>query len=342
VDIDLERGWRGPTIAEIARASGVGTATVDRVLNGRDGVREVTRKKVLAALAELGGRVEAKSGEALRRIAFLTDSGMSFNRTLEEAVHQYCSADQSIECPFTAVTTAQVEPVKFAQMIERAADDADGLVVVAREDLIINRAMRNVAQRGVPVVCLTTDLPNSGRIAYIGSDQASAGATAAYLMGPVVGQRQGKILLVYSAPYRCQEEREIGFRRVLRSEFAHLEIDERVNSHDDTDYVYRNVIKYIEDHGAPIGIYNVAGGNLGIGRVLQDRGLGGKVSFIGHELNANSRMLLESGLMHFTIGHDVDREVTQSIEYISALLNKRPLPAPAPTRVRIFTKYNCL
>lgn len=332
------RGWRSPTIAEIARAAGVGTATVDRVLNGRSQVRDATRKKVMAALDRLA---QPDAAAARRwRIGFLSDSGASFNATLQSAVEDAAETWPGT-ISFTGVTTFQVDPVKFANLIERTAEQADGLIVVAREDLTINRALRNVAARRIPVVCLTTDLPNSGRAAYVGSDQIAAGATAAYLMGQAVGNRGGRILLVYSAPYRGQEERELGFRRVLRSEFPLLDVDERVNSNDNTDFVFRNVMRYIEDHGAPAGVYNTAGGNAGIGRALEEAGLAGQAIFIGHELNANSRMLLESGVMHFAIGHDVEREVGQSIDYITALLDKRPAPPLTPTRVRIYTKYSC-
>jgi LacI family transcriptional regulator len=332
--------WRGPTIAEIAAASGVGTATVDRVLNGRGGVREVTRTKVLDALAQFGtGPVADAPGR--RKIAVLTDSGVSFNRSLQEAAEEYGVAHPGVGFGFTAVQTAEVDPIKFAQLIERTGGEADGLIVVAREDLMINRAIRAVTGRGVPVVCITTDLPNSNRTAYVGSDQTNAGATAAYLMGRILGERPGKILLVYSAPYRSQEERELGFRRVLRSEFTHLRVEERVSSNDHAEYSHRSVRKYIAEHGPPIGVYNVAGGNLGIARALEDEGLKGKVVFIGHELNTNSRMLLESGGMDFVVGHDVDREVAQSVEVIEAFLDKRPLPDLVQTKVRVYTKYSC-
>ena len=79
-----QRPWRGPTIGEIAKASRVGTATVDRVLNGRDSVRETTRMKVLAALAHLSGGAEPGGEAPRRRISFVCDSGVSFNRTLQE------------------------------------------------------------------------------------------------------------------------------------------------------------------------------------------------------------------------------------------------------------------
>ncbi|MBI3674697.1 MAG: substrate-binding domain-containing protein [Rhizobiales bacterium] len=295
---------------------------------------------MLAAFSRLGGNATETAAPKARRIAFLSDSGTSFNRTLEMAVESHCRGNGGVECPFTGVTTAKVDPIKFANPIERTAEEAEALVIVAREDLMINRAIRAVMARKVPVVCLTTDLPASGRTAYVGSDQTGAGATAAYLMGQAVGNLDGKILLVYSAPYRSQEERELGFRRVLRSEFPRLEVDERVNSNDDTDYVYRNVVRYIEDHGAPAGIYNVAAGNIGIGRALGDFNLQGKVVFIGHELNFNSRMLLETGVMNFVIGHDVAAEVAHAIDFVTALLDKRPLPALGHTRVRIYTKYS--
>ena len=43
-----------PTIADIARQAGVGTATVDRVLNRRPGVNAETVQRVLQVVAELG------------------------------------------------------------------------------------------------------------------------------------------------------------------------------------------------------------------------------------------------------------------------------------------------
>ena len=47
------------TVAEIAKWAGVGTATVDRVLNGRQGVREETRQRVMQAKAAIEQGVPA-------------------------------------------------------------------------------------------------------------------------------------------------------------------------------------------------------------------------------------------------------------------------------------------
>ena len=52
-----------PTVNDIARVAGVSLATVDRVLNGRPGVRSSTVEKVQKAIAELGygGAVRVRS-----------------------------------------------------------------------------------------------------------------------------------------------------------------------------------------------------------------------------------------------------------------------------------------
>lgn len=334
------RPWRTPTIAQIAQAAHVGTATVDRVLNGRDRVREATRAKVMDALARLTRGATAPDTPDHPTIMFLSDSGISFNASLQQAVSRCDEAHPRTDIRFEGVHTADFEAPVFAKMIERAAEKADGIVIVAREDLMINRALRAVSKR-IPIVCVTTDLPNSGRVAYVGNDQTSAGSAAAHLMGRLVGDKAGKVLIVISAPYRVQEERELGFRRVLRSDFTHLEIDDRVNSNDDADYSYRNVMQYLRTHGAPLGVYNVAGGNLGIGRALEASGLAGKTVFIGHELNANSRTLLETGLMDIVIGHDVDHEVALAVKAIEAAWNGLPLPAGS-TEIKVHTKFNCI
>ena len=52
------------TIAEIARNAGVGTATVDRVLNGRTGVNSETERKVLQAIDNLGTPIVTRSGRS--------------------------------------------------------------------------------------------------------------------------------------------------------------------------------------------------------------------------------------------------------------------------------------
>lgn len=64
---------RRPTLADVARAAGVSTATASKALNGRLDVATSTRDRVLAAVAALGYRTSPSPGPARRALAVVFD-----------------------------------------------------------------------------------------------------------------------------------------------------------------------------------------------------------------------------------------------------------------------------
>ena len=337
----MRRGsWQGPTIAEIAAEAGVSTATVDRVVNGRGGVAPDKVQAVRAALERQQGPAVPAEAPSIR-LGFACDSGQTFTATLVQALERVMAEDPGLSLESFTQPTAEVDPADFAERLAAMLSRCDGLLLVAREHFAINRAVQAGMADGTPVVCLTTDLPGSGRTAYVGMDQERAGSTAAWLMGRLAGGRRGRIVLVASAPYRCQEEREIGFRRVLRTEFPALSVEESIHSSDDPDTAHATMRRVLAAGPAPLGVYNTAGGNVGIARAIAEAGLTG-VAFIGHELNENSARLLEEGGMDAVLSHDVAAELRQAIAIIRGRLAGEPAPeeSAAPARPLIVTKYN--
>lgn len=126
----------------------------------------------------------------------------------------------------------------------------------------------------------------------------------------------------------------MGFRRVLRSAFPHLRIDERVTSDDVPEHTFEQVARYIETQGAPAAIYNVAGANRGVAKALERAGVGETTMFVGHELTPPSRALLESGLMDYVISHDFERELETAMRWIADhRQGVRTEPSPSPVLV---------
>ena len=331
--------WRGPTISEIAEVAGVGSATVDRVLNNRPGGSEKTRRRVRDAFEKLS----AERGAADRPLTLrlYCDSGASFNALMEQAVDRANRTLPGVQIDGQYVSTHQMDPMQFARKIEDEGAEADGVIVIAREHPAINRAVRKLVGNGHPVVALTTDLPSSRRLAYIGNDQYAAGSVAAHLIGRALPEKRNNILLMMSVPFRSQQEREMGFRRVLRSEFPHLKIEERVTSDDSTETTREQLAAYVEAHGCPAAIYNLAGANRGVAEALENRGKTHDTIFVGHELTQYSRALLESGVMDYVISHDFTAEVTSAAEWIRSQLGGTEMSEPAATQISIHTRYNC-
>ncbi len=325
---------RGPSVAEIAVLAGVGTATVDRVLNLRGQVTDDMRHRVLEALGRLQSRPEKK-----RRITFLCESGDSFNRSLTEAVSAVGWRRQDLELAVRTFASMEVQLIQFAQEIEREAEISDGIVLVAREDAHVVRAASAVRRRGKPVVCLATDLKPFCRNGFVGSDEHAAGAAAAELLGKLIRVPNGRVLFIHCGTYHAAKDREDGFRTTLARDFAHLSIIDRLDVRNDPQVAHDAVLDHIRRRGAPEGIYSVAGGNSGVGRALEDAGISNDVIFIGHELNANSRALLASGAMDYLIGRDQEREVMLSLAMIEAAMDGRPHHDRDKTQVRIISRH---
>jgi LacI family transcriptional regulator len=338
LDGGKKSAWKGPTVREIAAVAGVGPATVDRVVNNRPGVREKTRRRVQEALDKLSH--EQSSAVASCTIRLFCESGETFNSAMALAEQE---ANRSI--PGAAVhgaylATSLFEPMSFAHRIFEEGRSADGVVVVAREHPAVNRAIRKLVGQGVRVVCLTTDLPSSRRSAYVGNDQYAAGCVAGHLIGNALQQEQRRILVVMSVPFRCQQEREMGFRRVLRSDFPHLRVDDRVISDDVPETTFEHIMKYIETNGRPAAVYNVAGANRGVAMALERSGCEAETVFVGHELTSRSRELLESGTMDYVISHDFSGELAAAVRWIQEC-REGVSTAPSYSPILVHTRYNC-
>lgn len=329
--------WKGPTIKEIADLSGLGVATVDRVLNGRAGVRNETRARVQAALFKLQHSASS-SGDL--NITLLCESGKTFNSAVSDAVNVTNRSQPGVSVSGIFAETNQSDPQSLAGSIIDAGKNSDGLVLIAREHPAINHAVRTVCRDGVPVVCLTTDLPSSRRSAYVGNDQYAAGSVAAQLIGQSLTKTRQRILIVMSVAFRCQQEREMGFRRVLRSTYPHLRIDERVIADDAPETTCSQLLQHFEAHGLPPAIYNVAGANRGVAQALEVAAGAETTIFVGHELTVNSQQLLVSGIMDYVISHDFESEVQAAAHWIKTFHEGVDTDV-RPTQILVHTRYNC-
>ena len=333
----MVKNWKQTSIKNIAKLAGVGTASVDRVVHNRKGVSKNTKTKVLKAYNEI---LSYKQDSPLRKIVVCCESGSSFNNTLKKNIEKFLKTKKiNIILEPYFISAKNFKTTIFEKIIYDKIKDSNGLIIVSQEDFKIERAIQKYIESKKPVITLTTDLPNSNRSAYVGCDQSAAGATAAKLISDSSDSKKGKILMVMSMPYRCQQERELGFKKILRSNFPELTIKESIYSLDTSEESYKHVKQYIKNNGPPIGIYSIAGGNVGVAEAVRDTGYKNQIIFIGHELNKNSKQLLDTEEMSYVIGHDINLEVEKSFSIIEDFYNEAPINN-FRTNTFIYTKYN--
>ena len=155
----------------------------------------------------------------------------------------------------------------------------------------MREAVSALADTGIPVLTLISDLSHSRRIAYVGLDNRAAGRTAALLLGRFIGGRAGKVALIAgSRSYRAHEEREMGFLQPRCEEgVPALEVVGLREGHDDAERNYRQTRALLARHPDLVGIYNIGGASDGVARALKEAGRDRKVVFIGHGLTPDTR-----------------------------------------------------
>ena len=334
----MKDNWKNISIKKIAEVARVGTATVDRVLHNRKGVNEKTKKRILSILSDISDL----KNNSIKKIVLCCESGPSYNNTLKYHVEMITKRrNNNIIIDPYFIPAKKFKPSYFEKIILNKFNESDGLIIVSQEDTNIERAIQKYSELKKPVITLTSDLPNSNRTAYVGCDQSAAGSTVAKLTVNSLNKKKGKILMVMSMPYQCQQERELGFKKILRTNFPKIIINESVYSLDTSEESYKHVKRYIKNNGPPLGIYNISGGNIGVAEAIKDTSYKNEVIFIGHELNKNSKKLLDSEEMSFVIGHDVKLEVEKCFSLINDFYNDKPINN-YKSSILIYTKYNCL
>ena len=91
--------------------------------------------------------------------------------------------------------------VGFSKRINGIGNKTRDLILVVREHLAVNNAVRGPRRRGIPIVCQTTDLPSLWRSSYVGNDQHAAGSVATQLIGNARPRAQKNQPLVMSVAF---------------------------------------------------------------------------------------------------------------------------------------------
>jgi LacI family transcriptional regulator len=317
-------------IVDIARCAGVSTATVDRVLNRRPGVRAVTMQRVLKAAEQL----DYMPAEALRaagmakpmRLVFLLPEGT--NRFLSMLGHLIAYSKDRF-APFNV--HCQVEYIKsfnpefLARRLWHYRDRADGIAFMALEHPTVRETVNMLAERGVPTVTLISDILNTKRAGYIGLDNRSAGRTAGYLIARFIGARPAKVAMIAgSLSYRAHEEREMGFLHLFEELFPAMTVVGLREGHDNADRNYRQTRMLLGQHPDLAGIYNIGGAADGVARALKELHRGAEIAFVGHGLTPDTRSLLIDGTMDAVITQNPVNAMMSCIAVFDNLRAERP------------------
>jgi len=336
------------TIAEIAARAGVGTATVDRVLNKRPGVNADTMQRVLRAVAEIGtppqrGRPRQ---DANFRFAFVLPADETpFLELVDRQIAQ--SAGDFRHQHITEVTyrLAAADGDEFAAGLAQMAN-CEGIALMAPDVPQVKLAINELVRSGVHVVTLFSDVAGSMRESHVGADSRAAGRTAGLLLARMAGGPPRDTLLLASQATRlsAEIERRIGFAQVLEERFPHLKMLRLPDLPADDIAAGRALARYLQkdiDPARVAGLYNVGSGSAGLARALEAAGLAGKAPMAAHDLSDEHRTLLGDGSFAYLLTQDIHYCVGVAARVLRGLCeNVRGALNVVQPRVEILTCEN--
>jgi LacI family transcriptional regulator len=336
-----------PTIADIARLAGVGTATVDRVLNRRPGVNAETVLRVMQVQAELGAPPQPgrpRRGEKFRFAYVLPGDSTPFFDLIERQIAQ--SAGDFRHQHITEVTYRidARDPGQFAATLA-GLSDCQGIALLAPDLPPVKLAINELVRSGVHVVTLLSDVAGSMRETHIGADNRAAGRTAGLLLARMAQPEGRNTLLLSSQATRlsAEIERRIGFAQVLEERFPNVRMVRVPDLPADDNGAYEALTQFLLsgiDPNCIAGIYNVGSGGAGVARALDAQGLA-SLGVIVHDNTDEHRTLLSAGAFSYLLHQDIHYCVLAAARVLRALCdNVRGALSVAQPRVEILTAEN--
>lgn len=336
---------RRPTLSDVAKAAGVGVATVDRVLNKRAPVNRETAKLVYSAAESLGYHA---AGLILKRIEETVETrtlGFMIQRRTEHfygglgaELANATRASKLISGRALVEYLEDISPQVVAERMIAMSKRVDALAVVTADHPLVSEAVAQVSATGRPVILLLHDITAPQRAGFVGIDHRKAGRTAAWGISRLA-VKPGKVgIFVGSHRYLGQEAAEMSFRSYFRELAPRFQLLEPISTFEKSQFAYEGMKDLHKRHPDLAGVYVAGGGMEGVIEALRESGRGQDVVAVCNEMIPETRSALIDGTLDLVISTPVPLLAERAVE---VMIKAMPRKDDSQTRVVLpFELYN--
>jgi LacI family transcriptional regulator len=263
------------TLFDLADALGISTGTVHRALHNHGGVSPLTKARVLQMAKAMQYRPNLAARYLARRrhlrISVNTLKGTtSFWDEVRAGILREAQA-HSTEVEFrTYPRLGEGESEAFDEAVKSGAH---GIITFPSRPHQMRTWMRRAVRAEIPVVCVATDAPNTGRLAVVSVDTMVSGSLAADLLGRLL-QGQGKVAVTVS-DLGIQEhaEKRRTFNETLQKFYPAMHLAETIEEHDIEAEAYDKCRRMFAAHPDLAGIYVTTEASIPVIEAARDAGV---------------------------------------------------------------------
>jgi LacI family transcriptional regulator len=307
----------------IAELADVSIGTVDRALHGRNGINEVTRERILqiarqisytpnlAARALVSKKASARIGVCIpREIHFFYDQ--LWSGVLDEARRVAPLGIQLVNRP---VRTLGVDDTKALE--ELLENGIGGIILTAGNPSGLQPLIDQAEERGIRVVCVSTDAPDSRRSSIVCVEPWLNGCLAGELMGKFV-PRGSKVAVVAGMLSTEDHRRKTdGFSEAFPRHCPGGKIVEVIEGREDEEESFQKTFDLLGRFPELAGLYVNTVNCLPVCRALGARGLAGKTKLITTDLFAEMSPYFQKGIITASIYQQPHRQGQIAVRLMS-------------------------
>jgi LacI family transcriptional regulator len=284
-------------IADVAKAAGLSVSTVNRALHEPEKVREETLRSIL---------------DAAETVGFYGIGSIKY-KMLDQALETAARALRDHEVMLRIEYLDELTPQNVSDGLLRLSASCNLLGIVAAEHPLVSATIEQLADRGIRVFALISQLTARCNVGYIGIDMWKVGRTAGWAIDSLCA-KPGKIgILVGNHRYRCQETSESGFRSYIREHQRGFELLD-ARSTFETANIARDVTEeLLHQHPDLTALFVTGGGISGACAALRDSGRGKDIVAVGLDLTEHTRTALLDGTLNFLISHPLQAMAHETI-----------------------------
>ncbi len=320
------------TIKEIAALAGVSRGTVDRVLNNRGAVNPVTAEKIREIAKALdykpnhAGLVLAAQKKRFKLGVVLSSPENPFFLDVLDGVNEKAHELAHYNCTVIIKQMAFGVEEQIKALDELVAEEVNGIAIVPYNDERIRNYINRLYDMNIPVVTFNTDIENSKRLAYVGSNYTKSGATAAGLLQLMTQDEVHVGIITGSSNILCHTERITGFTDTLKPYGDRIHIVDIVETHDDEIESYEKTTQLLNAHPEINALFFAAGGVYGGCRSVTALNRQENIRIITYDKVPTTKELVDKGIIAATICQQPKIQGSKPLALLFAYLTTSELP----------------
>lgn len=184
-------------------------------------------------------------------------------------------------------------------MEQAIAMQPDGIVVVGF-DSSLNPIVNKAVDMGIPVVTVDADLPDSKRLAFVGTGNKNAGYTGGQKLASLIGGK-GKVAIMTKPGQSNLEERVRGYKEAL-SNYPDIEVVQVIDTKSDKVVAARAASLLLQKFPDLAGIACVeAAGGSGAATAVKEAGKAGEVEIVSMDRGSQILNEIKNGVISATL-----------------------------------------